>query len=100
MSTDQARDEIEKAVGEKVADTRTPQQIEDEIVATRARLARSVDELADEANPAVLARRATDTVKDFYVDPETGAARTDRIAKTAAALAGFLLFRRIVRRGS
>jgi hypothetical protein len=82
------------------ADTRTPQEIEDEIVATRARLARSVDELADEANPAVLARRVTEGVKSFYIDPSTGSPRSDRIAKTAAAVAVILLLRGIVRRGS
>jgi hypothetical protein len=78
---------------------RSPEEIEAEIAKTRARLARSVDDLAEEANPAALARKATDRVKDFYVD-ETGAIRMDRAAKTAAAVIGFLVFRGIVRRGS
>jgi hypothetical protein len=78
---------------------RSPEQIEAEIAETRARLARNVDDLAEEANPAALARKVTDRVRDFYVD-EAGAIRMDRAAKTAAAVVGFLIFRGIVRRGS
>ena len=78
---------------------RTPQQIEDDIAEVRARLARSVDGLADEANPAALARKATDAVRDFYVD-ENGGVRVANAAKTAAVVVGFLVFRGIVRRGS
>jgi Protein of unknown function (DUF3618) len=81
------------------APQRSPEEIEAEISETRARLARSVDDLAEEANPAALARKVTDRVRDFYVD-ESGSIRTDRAAKTAAAIIGFLVFRGIVRRGS
>jgi hypothetical protein len=81
------------------APDQTPEQIASEIEATRARLARSVDDLADEANPVVLAQRAIDGVRDFFVDPVTGV-RTDRVAKAAGAVAALLVFRGIVRRGS
>ena len=81
------------------APARSPEEIEAEIAETRARLARSVDDLAEEANPAALVRKLTDRVRDFYVD-EAGGVRVDRAAKTAAAVIGFLVFRGIVRRGS
>jgi hypothetical protein len=78
---------------------RSPEEIEAEIAETRARLARSVDDLAAETNPAALAAKLVDRIKGFYVD-QNGAVRTDRAAKTAAAVIGFLVFRGIVRRGS
>lgn len=78
---------------------RSPDEIEAEIAETRARLARNVDDLAQEANPAALAAKLVDRVRGFYVEP-SGALRTDRAAKTAAAVIGFLVFRGIVRRGS
>jgi hypothetical protein len=81
------------------APQRSPEEIEAEISQTRARLARSVDDLAAETNPAALAAKLVDRVKGFYVD-QSGAVRTDRAAKTAAVVIGFLVFRGIVRRGS
>jgi hypothetical protein len=85
---------------EPAAPARTPDDIERDIIETRARLARSVDELAQEANPVALAGRAQQAVRDFFVDPASGELRMDRVAKTAAAVAAFLVFRGIVRRGS
>jgi hypothetical protein len=79
---------------------RSPEDIERDIVETRARLVRNVDELAQEANPVALVGRVQQAVRDFYVDPLTGEPNVGRIAKTAAAVAGFLIFRGIVRRGS
>jgi hypothetical protein len=82
------------------APQRSPEDIERDIVETRARLVASVDELAQEANPVALLGRAQQAVRDFYVDPRTGEPNVGRIAKTAAAVVGFLVFRGIVRRGS
>lgn len=76
-----------------------PAAIEDEIIATRARLARNVDALAEEANPASLAKKGAEGVRDFFVR-EDGSLKGDRVAKTAGAVVGFLVLRGIIRRGS
>jgi hypothetical protein len=81
------------------APTLSPEELEAQIIATRERLAGSVDELAEAANPVALAESGVQRVKDWFVDPATGV-RADRVAKVAAAAVGFLVLRGIVRRGS
>lgn len=81
------------------ATQRTPAEIETEITQARARLAQSVDDLAEEANPAALGRKVKDAVRSFYFD-DNGDVRVDHAVKTAAAIIGVLVFRGIVRRGS
>jgi hypothetical protein len=77
----------------------TPAELEAQIIETRKRLAGSVDELAESANPVALAESGVQRVKDWFVDPQTGV-RMDRVGKVAAAVVGFLILRGIVRRGS
>ncbi|HAS08493.1 MAG TPA: hypothetical protein DCR52_04535 [Actinobacteria bacterium] len=77
----------------------TPEELEAQITAARERLAESVDSLADAANPLALAESGVAKVKEWFVDPETGL-RTDRVAKVAGAVVGFVLLRGIIRRGS
>jgi hypothetical protein len=78
---------------------RSPDEIERELDQIRQRLASSVDALAEEAHPAALARRSTDSVKAFYVGPD-GQVRTDRVLKTVAVVVTLVVLRRIVRRNS
>jgi len=75
---------------------RTPAEIERDIEATRARLATSIDELADRVSPKNVAKRGADKARLAVVD-ETGAPRTTRLASVGAAVAalvGIVLWRR------
>ncbi len=80
---------------------RTPEQIEADIAATRARLASTVDELVDRANPRNVALREVERAKAQVFD-ETGQLRTQKIAAVAGAAVGvigvLLLIRRLVGR--
>ena len=82
--------------GAKALAARTPAQIEADIVATRARLAGTVDAIADKVKPANVARRGVDAAKAQVVD-ERGQLRPERVAAIAvavAAIVGLLLWRR------
>lgn len=81
------------------APTLTPEELEAQIIATRERLASSVDDLAEAANPVALAESGVQRVKEWFVDPVTGV-HTDRVVKVAGAVIGLLVLRGIVRRGS
>jgi AmiR/NasT family two-component response regulator len=76
-------------VGEadKPADTRAPDTIENEIEATRQRLALTIDQLVYRASPKTIARREIAGVKAYFVDP-AGSPRTGNIAKVAGAVVG------------
>ena len=80
---------------------RTAEQIEADIAATRARLASTVDELVDRANPKNVALREVERAKAQVFD-ETGQLRTQKIAAVAGAAVGvigvLLLIRRLVGR--
>jgi len=72
---------------DKPADTRAPETIEDEIEATRQRLAVTIDQLVHRASPKTILRREIDNVKAFFVDAD-GAPRIDNLAKVAGAVVG------------
>ena len=72
---------------DKPADTRAPETIEDEIEATRQRLAVTIDQLVYRANPKTILRREIDSVKAFFVDAD-GSPRIDNFAKVAGAVVG------------
>lgn len=80
---------------------RTAEQIEADIAATRARLASTVDELVDRANPKNVALREVERAKAQVFD-ERGELRTQKIAAVAGAAVGvigvLLLIRRLVGR--
>ena len=80
---------------------RTAEQIEADIAATRARLASTVDELVDRANPKNVALREVERAKAQVFD-ESGQLRTQKIAAVAGAAVGvigvLLLIRRLVGR--
>ncbi len=76
--------------------SRSPAQIEADIEATRARLAGTVDAIAEMVKPANVAKRGIDSAKAQVVD-ERGQLRTERVAALAvavAAIVGLLLWRR------
>jgi Protein of unknown function (DUF3618) len=93
--------------------TRTPDQIEADLGATRDRLAASVEALIDQVHPNRIKQRQIANVKRFAntelenakskIFNARGDLRTDRIAVIAAAVAGIvgflLIIRAIVRRG-
>jgi len=75
---------------------RTPAEIEADIERTRARLAGTVDAIADRVKPANVARRGVESAKAQVVD-EQGNLRTERVAIIGVGLAavfGLLVWRR------
>jgi hypothetical protein len=86
-----------------VSDTkaRTAEQIEADIAATRERLASTVDELVDRANPKNVALRQVEQAKSQVFD-EQGQLRTQKIVAVAGAVVGvvgvLLVIRRLVGR--
>jgi AmiR/NasT family two-component response regulator len=82
---------------DKPADTRAPEAIENEIEATRDRLAVTIDQLLYRSSPKTIARREVAGIKGYFVDPVTGP-RTDNILKVAAGVGGFLVVMLVVRK--
>lgn len=66
---------------------RTPAEIEADIERTRARLAGTVDAIAERVKPANVARRGAESAKAQVVD-EQGNLRAKRVAVLAVAVAG------------
>jgi hypothetical protein len=66
---------------------RTPAEIEADIERTRARLAGTVDAIAERVKPANVARRGVDAAKAQLVD-QNGSLRPDRVAILGLAVAG------------
>jgi hypothetical protein len=87
----------------QVSDTkaRTAEQIEADIAATRLRLASTVDELVDRANPKNVALRQVEQAKSQVFD-EHGRLRTQKLAAVAGSVVGvvgmLLMIRRLVGR--
>ncbi len=63
--------------------------LENDIEATRERLAHTIDQLAYRASPKTIVRREVASIKAHYVDVN-GQPRTDNILKTAGAVVGFV----------
>jgi hypothetical protein len=76
---------------------RAPDSIEDEIEATRERLAATIDQLAFRASPKTIVRREVATLKAHFVDA-AGNPRTDNILKVAGGVLGFVVFVVVTRR--
>ncbi len=74
---------------------RTPAEIEADIERTRARLAGTVDAIADRVKPANVVRRGADSAKAQFVDSQ-GNLRAQRVAVLAAVAGavGLVLWRR------
>jgi hypothetical protein len=75
--------------------------LEREIEETRDRLAGTIDQLVFRANPKTIVTREVNSIKAYFVDPLTGAPRTDNILKVAGGVVGvvalFVLIRKVVR---
>lgn len=76
---------------------RTAEQIEADIAATRERLASTVDELVDRANPKNVALRQVEQAKSQVFD-EQGRLRTQKIVAVAGAVVGVVGVLLVVRR--
>ena len=80
---------------------RTPEQIEADIAATRARLAATVDELVDRTSPKNVAKRQVEQAKAQVFD-ERGELRTQKLVAVGAAVVGvvgaLLMIRKLVGR--
>ena len=72
--------------------------LEREIEETRMRLAETIDKLAYRASPKTIVGREVATIKSHFVEPETGAPRTDNILKVAAGVVGVVVLLAVVRR--
>lgn len=69
--------------------SRTPAELEADIEAIRARLAGTVDAIADRVKPANIARRAIGSAKAQVIDG-SGSLRVDRVALLTLGVAGIL----------
>jgi ElaB/YqjD/DUF883 family membrane-anchored ribosome-binding protein len=72
-------------VTETQPDTRTPEQIEADMVATRARLTGRIEQLEAYVKPKAVAARQLAKAKAFYVD-QYGGVRPERVLATAGAV--------------
>ncbi len=72
--------------------------LEQEIEATRERLAATIDQLAYRANPKTIVKREVSQFKAFFVDPVTGAPQTENILKVVGGVVGTVVLIRLVRK--
>ena len=79
------------------AENRGLESLENDIEATRARLADTIDQLVYRASPKTIARREFASLKAVYVAPD-GSPRTDNMLKTAGAVVGFVTLMVVLRR--
>ncbi len=83
--------------------SRSPEQIERDIAATRTQLAGTIDEIADKVSPAKVKRRAVDRAKaevdrikariGEQITDDNGNIDPKKVAPLAAAALGLVLFR-------
>lgn len=71
--------------------------LEAEIEATRERLVHTIDQLVYRASPKTIANEKVASVKAYFVDPETGAPRTDNIIKVVGGVVGTVVVLRVIR---
>jgi hypothetical protein len=71
--------------------------IEQEMEATRERLAATIDKLAYRASPKTIAAREVNSVKGFFIDP-SGSPRTDNIAKVVGGVVGVIVILKLIRK--
>ena len=72
--------------------------LEHEIEETRERLAQTIDQLLYRVHPKTIVSREVTSVKAHFVDPRTGAPRTDNILKTVGVVAGCVALFVVVRK--
>jgi hypothetical protein len=76
---------------------RPPASIEEDMEATRQRLAGTIDQLVHRASPKTIAKREVAGVRAHFVDAH-GNPRTDNILKVAGAVVGFVVFVVVIRK--
>ena len=76
---------------------RPPASIEEDMEATRQRLAGTIDQLVHRASPKTIAKREVAGLRAHFVDAQ-GNPRTDNILKVAGAVAGFVVFVVVIRK--
>lgn len=72
--------------------------LEQQIEATRERLAATIDQLVYRTSPKTIANRQVAQVKAFFVDDTTGEPRTDNIVKVVGGVVGALVLIKLVRK--
>ncbi|WP_307816427.1 DUF3618 domain-containing protein [Nocardioides limicola] len=76
-------------------------ELKRDMAETRERLAANIDQLTVRLSPKEIGRRNVASVKGYFVEPVTGAPRTDNILKVAGGVLGvaaaFLVIRKVVR---
>ena len=76
----------------------TPSDIEREIEDARERLAGTIDQLLYRTHPKTIVNREVSSLKAHFVDPDTGAPRTDNILKVAGGVVGALVLLVVIRK--
>lgn len=71
--------------------------LETEIEQTRDRLAKTIDELVYRTSPKTIVSRQIAATKAHFVDPVTGAPRTDNILKVAGGVVGVVVVFAVLR---
>lgn len=74
-----------------------PDALVADIEATRDRLATTIDQIVDRANPKNIARRGVENVKARFVAPD-GSVRMETVAPVAGAVVGVLVLIVVLRR--
>jgi hypothetical protein len=72
--------------------------LEREIEETRERLGATIDQLLYRSSPKTIVGREVAQLKAHFVDPGTGAPRTDNILKVAGGLVGTVVLFAVVRK--
>ena len=74
--------------------------LEREIEQAREQLATTIDQLLYRAHPKTIVSREVSSIKAHFVDPQTGAPRTDNILKVVGGVVGvvavFVIIRKVV----
>lgn len=72
--------------------------LEREIEETRERLATTIDQLLYRVHPRTIVSREVTTIKGHFVDPRSGAPRTDNILKVVGGVVGVVALFVVVRK--
>ena len=85
------------ASGQNLPAQRNPDQLVAEIEVTRDRLASTIDQIVDRANPKNIARRGLESVKARFVAPD-GSVRMGTAGPVAGGVVGVVVLIVVLRR--
>ena len=77
-------------------DNRSPDELVDDIEVVRERLAATIDQITDRANPKNIAQRKLDELKARFVNPD-GSPRMEAILPVAGAAVGAIVLIIVIR---